>query len=229
MDAYVLIRGIDRDLRPAVVESLIADGFSIALDCTFSYGACVMRRGARTVALTDDRPWSEERLRQVESLRHSARLSNPARETCLIVVGNGTISDVVSALLDGADAYLRKPINYRELSSRVRALFRRLESGIAHGPDSQRVADLKSVLPQSAWKGLTSTEARLLGYLVERKERLVAHDELMQAVWGRKVDRGRLRYYVYSLRKKLGEDTPLRLKTQSGLGYLLVDAEPPVN
>ncbi|MCI0439999.1 MAG: winged helix-turn-helix domain-containing protein [Chloroflexi bacterium] len=221
MDAYVLIRGIDGELRPLVVESLIADGFSIDLDYAFSYGACVMRRGAQTVALTGDKPEREE--------RHPTRLSNPARDACLIVVGDGTVPDVVSALLDGADAYLRKPINYRELLSRVRALFRRLESGMAHGPNSQRAADLKSVLPQSAWKSLTSTEARLLGYLVERKERLVAHDELMQAVWGRNVDKGRLRYYVHSLRKKLGEGTSLRVKTQSGLGYLLVDSDLPVN
>ncbi len=221
MQAYILIKGAEGEVRSSIVESLLADDFEIDIDKTFSYGVCVMHRNSLTVVLTSVIGPNQE--------SQGFETPEPAHDASCIVVGDGSVSDVVNALLNGADVYLREPVNYRELLSRIRALCRRIESGQTEEVERGTRPSLQELLPSGTWKSLTDTETRLLTYLVARKERLVAHEELMKAVWGTEVDKGRLRYYVHSLRKKLTEDTTLRLKTHSGFGYLLIDLKHPVN
>jgi DNA-binding response OmpR family regulator len=47
----------------------------------------------------------------------------------------------------------------------------------------------------------------------------------MSRVWGKPVNGGRLRFYIHSLRQKLGKHSPFKLHTQKGVGYRLIESE----
>ena len=139
----------------------------------------------------------------------------------IIVTGKGTETAVVSALLHGADMYLQKPIDQREMICRVGALFRRMDllmNGNGKTPDAEA---LEKSLPETVKAALTDTERRLFHCLMERVGRVVGHEELMVKVWGKPVKRERLRFFVHSLRRKLMAATSVNLHTRNGVGYLL--------
>lgn len=137
----------------------------------------------------------------------------------VIVTGKGNETAVVAALLQGADMYLAKPIDYREMVCRVGALLRR-EDLLTNGK-AVDVSALESDLPEAVKNALTDTERRLFRCLMERVGRVVRHEDLMVKVWGKPVKPERLRFFIHSLRKKLAATDSINLHTRNGIGYLL--------
>ena len=119
---YVLILGIDQDLRFAVVDLLHTEGFETVLKGDSSDGvARVMQFNPSLIVMAEEMPPVDG----VELLPLLRRLT----ASPIIVVGAGGETAVVKALLQGADMYISRPINYRELLSRVRALLRMSNRG----------------------------------------------------------------------------------------------------
>ena len=114
---YILILGNDQDLRVSVVDLLNVEGFEATVLEDSSDGiARVMQSNPALVIMSEDMlP-----LDGVELLPLLRRLT----ASPIIVVGAGGETAVVKALLQGADMYISRPINYRELLSRIRALLR---------------------------------------------------------------------------------------------------------
>ena len=137
--------------------------------------------------------------------------------------------DKVLGLELGADDYLAKPFNPRELSARVRAVLRR---GVAdEGRSIIEVADLKIDLDRRlVTRGdkliqLTGTEWRLLEQLATNAGRVMFSRELLARVWSDEF-RDELQYlrgWISSLRKKIevSASKPRIIRTVSGVGYLL--------
>ena len=132
-------------------------------------------------------------------------------------------------MLMGYSEYpLQKPLNYRELLSRARALFRRTEQEFIIPSFEVSQVSLEDQCAQEFGVLLTDTEAKLLRCLAERSGRVVGHEELMMRVWGGPVGKGRLRFYIHSLRRKLGEAVSISLHTQKGIGYRLLRSPSPL-
>lgn len=148
----------------------------------------------------------------------------------MLTTRNG-VNDRVDGLVAGADDYLGKPFDRRELLARIHALLRR--QGPA-GTGEQRVlkfGDLTvDLIQRTARRGeetvaLTRTEYSLLDLLAKKIGAPVTRELILDAVWGytylpttRTVDT-----HIYRLRKKLGDngDDPRWLKKAQGEGYLL--------
>lgn len=137
--------------------------------------------------------------------------------------------DKIVGLEIGADDYVTKPFNPRELVARVRALLRR-SGGVADAPSDRLVfgelaIDLvrKDVRLGGEELQLSPTEYGLLEVFVQDPGRVWNRDELLDRVWGEDFvgDPRVVDVYVRYLREKLGEDAanPRWLQTVRGMGY----------
>jgi two-component system KDP operon response regulator KdpE len=145
--------------------------------------------------------------------------------------------DLIRGLEIGADDYLTKPYNPRELQIRIKALLRRAYN--SSPPRKTRIVvddDLTidftkgEVLVRSQKVTLRPTEYRLLYHLVTNAGRLMTHDTLLSKVWGHEYrdESSYLRLYVTYLRQKLERDPahPKYILTERGLGYRFRELTP---
>ncbi len=147
----------------------------------------------------------------------------------LLLTALGTTDDKIEGLDAGADDYLAKPFEFKELMARVRALTRR-NIGIIHTANSLKVADLemdldtKSVNRAGHEITLTAKEFGLLEYFIRNQGRVISKAELAEKIWDVTFDTGTnvIEVYVNFLRKKIDRDfEPKLLHTQIGMGYVL--------
>jgi DNA-binding response OmpR family regulator len=157
----------------------------------------------------------------------------------VMLTARGEDTDRVVGLELGADDYVPKPFNPRELLARIRAVLRRTqraEGGAGATPaDRLEVGDLYVDVPahKTTLRGeelqLTSFEFRVLVALARRAGETVTREELASAVlpkggkYDPSVDRS-LDVHVSHLRHKLGDEArePRRIRTVRGVGYVLV-------
>jgi len=169
------------------------------------------------------------------------RLRERSRVPVLMLTARGEDVDRIVGLEMGADDYLPKPFNPRELVARIRAIQRRasVSVGTGGGPAAPRlvvVGDLeldpgsRSVRRGGEPVELTSVEFSLLEALLLSAGRVVTRDALAEAALGRELsayDRS-VDVHVSSLRRKLGHrrGNTERIKTVRGVGYLYARPEP---
>jgi DNA-binding response OmpR family regulator len=149
----------------------------------------------------------------------------------IILTALGEIEDKVEGLERGADDYLVKPFDLRELSARVATCFRRVDLlTSSDGEEVRQIADLtmnlttKIVTRQQTSIVLTAKEFALLEYLIRNQGRVVSKSDLAEKVWGFNYDPGTniVEVYINYLRKKIDRDFELKLiHTRPGLGYIL--------
>ena len=142
----------------------------------------------------------------------------------IFITAKDAIEDKVTGFQNGADDYLVKPFNLRELALRIDALYRRRqqESGsLRAGAVSFDPGSLKLRMDGGATLELSGTAARITEVLMRAYPRFVSYDELLEALWpDGEQEMNTLRTHVYSLRKLLQETfgTPL-IRTLHGRGY----------
>jgi DNA-binding response OmpR family regulator len=155
----------------------------------------------------------------------------------VMLTARGEDTDRVVGLELGADDYVPKPFNPRELLARMRAVLRRTQrsEGTAASADRLEVGDLQVDVPahKATLRGqelqLTSFEFRVLVALARRAGETVTREELASVVlpkggrYDPSVDRS-LDVHVSHLRHKLGDEArePRRIRTVRGVGYVLV-------
>ena len=157
------------------------------------------------------------------------RIRQQSRVPVLMLTARGEDVDRIVGLELGADDYLPKPFNPRELVARIRAILRRADSkaatgrievsGIALDPGTREV-----------WRGVepvetTTLEFQILEMLMRAAGRVVSRDALMETLYNRKAtpfDRS-IDMHISHLRRKLEGETPL-IKTIRGVGYQFVNA-----
>jgi two-component system, OmpR family, alkaline phosphatase synthesis response regulator PhoP len=147
----------------------------------------------------------------------------------LMLTARGDTRDKVNGLKIGADDYVTKPFNMRELVARIEALLRRapsrpvVQTGV-HKFGSIHVNLLGTEVTRDGQPvDLSAREFQLLRYFIEHRNATLSRDELLKQVWGysagiytRTVD-----VHVAGLRQKLEEDPkqPKFILTVQGLGY----------
>jgi DNA-binding response OmpR family regulator len=159
----------------------------------------------------------------------------------IIVSGRGDAVDRVVGLELGADDYVTKPFDLRELLARVRSVLRRLEAGRTAAPPTEqprRIAvfagfrfDLAARAlhhPDGGSIELTSGEFDLLRAFVQQPNQVLSRDTLMNSIHGREAgpyDRA-IDMQIGRLRRKIEADPehPTLIKSVRGAGYLFVPA-----
>jgi DNA-binding response OmpR family regulator len=150
----------------------------------------------------------------------------------LFLTAKGSTDDIVEGLDAGADDYVIKPFELAELRARVHALIRRgmRQSGTGNNAllqidDLILDSDTYQVMINDTRLQLTSTEHRLLRYLMEHVNQALSPSHLLQAVWEYPPDTGDpdlVRAHVRNLRAKI-EKNPGRkyIRTIHGVGYMI--------
>ncbi len=159
------------------------------------------------------------------------RLRGESSVSVLLLTARGEDVDRIVGLEIGADDYLSKPFNPRELLARIRAILRRSQSAAptpeqtvlrVEGLELNRAA--RTVTQDGRKIDLTDVEFALLEALMRAPGKVVAREEISESVLGRKFhpfDRS-LDMHVSRLRRKLGEQGgEERVKTIRGVGYQL--------
>ncbi len=148
----------------------------------------------------------------------------------IMVTAQQDSHDVVAGLELGADDYVTKPFNDRELLARVRAQLRRRASDVT-STDAITLGDIEvraeegRVLRNGQEVSLTKTEFQLLSHLAQHPNRVWSRDQLLEHVWGYAYQGdGRLvDTHIARLRSKVEVDpaNPELIQTVRGLGYRL--------
>ena len=153
--------------------------------------------------------------------------------TILFLTARGQTDDVVAGLNAGGDDYVIKPFQLAELTARVRALIRRSQRQVLSESPVLSVGALvldsnthQAVVGDLDPVQLTSTEHRLLRYLVEHVNQALSPQHLLEAVWDYPPNTGDpdlVRAHVRNLRAKLepGSDAPRIIRTIHGVGYMI--------
>ena len=149
----------------------------------------------------------------------------------LMLTALDSIDDRVEGLDIGADDYLTKPFDFRELLAHIRALLRR---GQKLQPDVIKVEDLEmDTRAQQVRRGgrgvyLTAKEYALLEYLARRAGEVVARSDIAEHVWDESFDpfSNLIEVYVQRLRRKVDDVHATQLPhTRRGAGYVLSPGE----
>jgi len=138
--------------------------------------------------------------------------------------------DIVKALDLGADDYMTKPFNTKELLARIRANIRRVqvidnETVVKNG--NIKIDFVKRLIYKNDVElKLTNTEYLLMQLFFKNIDRIITHNFLLKEIWGpsHTEDTQYLRVFIGQLRKKIEDDAsnPEYLITDSGVGYRMV-------
>lgn len=154
-----------------------------------------------------------------------------ARVPVLMLTAKGDPMDRIIGLELGADDYLPKPFEPRELLARIRAVLRRRAPEHAGEPLAVGALQLDPATHQVRWAGqplrLGPTEFKLLQHLMGRAERVHSRAQLLDSVWGDHVfiEERTVDVHVKRLREALGGAAAM-VQTVRGAGYRLT-AQPP--
>ncbi|GIQ64230.1 response regulator transcription factor [Paenibacillus cisolokensis] len=156
------------------------------------------------------------------------RLENREETGIIFLTVKNDIVDKVLGLELGADDYMTKPFDIRELIARAKALLRRLESQ-GREKETKAVeigelslsADNRTVKLNGKSLELTPKEFDLLALLLTRPNRVYTREDLLDLVWGMEYVGGArtVDIHIQRLRKKLGEPYQALLQTVYGIGY----------
>jgi DNA-binding response OmpR family regulator len=151
----------------------------------------------------------------------------------IMLTGKKEVNEKEVGLDSGADDYLTKPFNVRELSARVRALLRRspaVQGNVMQCAYLTLDTTTATVAKEGQKLKLLPTEYALLEFLMRNQGRVYNTDALLQHVWkadSEATDNG-VRTYITRLRQKIDKDgVPSLIKTLHGLGYKLESDETP--
>ena len=166
----------------------------------------------------------------IDGLEITRRLRGEAAVPIIMLTARDDAVDRVVGLELGADDYITKPFNPRELVARVRAVLRRTDAGDAGGPEGPQATTIEAdelrvevgareVFVEDEQVALTPKEFDLLVALLENRGLVMTREQLLEKVWGYTFlgDSRTIDVHVRQLRRKLGEACPIQ--TVWGTGY----------
>jgi two-component system OmpR family response regulator len=224
---HLLIVEDERSIREPLAAFLEKHGYRITQAPTAAAARETLKTNGIDLAILDIMMPGEDGLSLARSIRAEGSLP------IIMLTAMAEDTDKIVGLEMGADDYLTKPFNPRELLARIRAILRRAEPPAAHLPEDavSRFDDLAFVLDARALIGregdpidLTAGDYDLLRAFVERPGRVLTRDQLLDLVKGRDAhsfDRA-IDNAVSRLRRKIERDPtrPLLIKTVHGAGYV---------
>lgn len=227
---HLLVVDDDREIRRLIEEYLTQAGYRVSTAAEGKTMRHLMEQHRFDLVVLDLMLPGEDGLSLCRNLRTRSNLP------ILMLTARGSEIDRIVGLEMGADDYLAKPFNPRELLARIRSILRR-----AHALPPNLVPEEVSVFRFSGWTlevasrnvtasdglvvPLSGAEFRLLRVLLEHPHRVFSRDQLLELTNGREAilfDRS-IDVLVGRLRKRLRDDgkEPALIKTVRGEGYVL--------
>lgn len=171
----------------------------------------------------------------IDGYQVCARIREFSDVPVIMLTAKARDADILAGFDAGADDYLSKPFNAKELVARVKAVLRRRHRPEAVVTSTMSCGDLeinfarRAVTVRGESIELTRTEFDLLRCLALSPNRVLSHEEILTEVWGAEYrnDLEYLRAYVRYLRRKIEADpaNPQVVINSPGVGYVLVCAE----
>ena len=164
-------------------------------------------------------------------LSKEIRKINPAIPI-LMLTALGSTDDKLEGFDAGADDYMVKPFDFRELKARINVLLKRSAENIRQVPEELIYADLKiNLKSKTVYRNeceikLSPKEYNLLVYMVENAERVLSRVEIADKVWNTHFDTGTnfIDVYINYLRKKIDRNFEKKLiQTKTGMGFIFTD------
>ena len=190
-----------------------------------------VHRGDTGLKAAQQRPWAlillDVMLPGMDGFEVLKRVRAESAVNVLLLTARGEDVDRIIGLEIGADDYVPKPFNPRELLARMRAILRRhnaspaTESGVLRVQDLELDPAARQALQNGKKLDLTDIEFGVLEALMRSPGKVVNRDELSEAALGRKFDPfdRSLDMHVSRLRRKLAQED--QVKTIRGVGYQL--------
>src|SRR5437660_7409143 len=223
---HVLVVDDDIELCALVQEYLTAEGFSLKAVHDGEQGLQQALTGEYSLVVLD------VMLPGINGFEVLRRIRAISRVPVLLLTARGEDVDRIVGLEIGADDYLPKPFNPRELVARIRAILRRTRSDGKPAPPAPEMVCVGEVELDPATRtvrrdgkpvDLTSVEFNLLEGLLREAGRVVPRERMVNAVLSRKFspfDRS-IDMHVSKVRKKLGDtENDEHIKTVRGVGYI---------
>lgn len=219
----ILLVDDDVELCSLLDELLRREGFELQMEHDGARGLDRAQSGQFDLIILD------VMLPRLDGFEVLKRLRRSSKVPVLMLTARGEDVDRIVGLELGADDYLPKPFNPRELTARIRAILRRIDA--KPGADSRRLEingvvldpGSREVLRDGQKVEMTTFEFDILEQLMRNAGRVVSRDELMESLYNRKAtpfDRA-IDMHVSHLRKKLETGRTL-FKTIRGVGYQFV-------
>lgn len=226
MAVQVLVIEDEHRMADLIKRGLEEEGFAVTLAHDGLKGRELALASAWDLVITDIILPGIRGLELCKELR-AARPSVPI----IMLTALGTTDDKVEGFDAGADDYLVKPFDFRELLARARALLKRSRDlqkpaeglVLTHGGLEMNL-HTKSVSRDGKEIALTPKEFKLLEYMMKNPNRVLSRNEIAEKVWDTHFDTGTnfIDVYINYLRKKVDKDFPDRklIHTKSGMGFI---------
>jgi DNA-binding response OmpR family regulator len=227
MNAQLLMIEDDARLAAMVGDYLRQSGYGFVHAGDGASGMAALAQSSPALVILD------LMLPDTDGLALCQRIKHESRAAVLMLTAKGDPMDRVIGLEIGADDYLPKPFEPRELLARIRAVLRRGQAGthgVANAVPPLRFGSLeidreaRSVTVAGRLCELTSYQFDLLLAMAERAGRVLSRDQIMEAVRGRELDAFDRSIDVHMGRIRAAIETdpkqPRRILTVRGVGYV---------
>lgn len=229
----ILLVDDDHKLVQGLRVGLLAEGYEVLTAVNGVEGLKAARRQQPDLIVLDvNMPWMDG----LEVCRRLREDDHFQQTPILMLTSNNTIDDRVAGLDQGADDYLAKPFNMRELKAHVRALLRRFPASETNNHQQEDILQLGLIKLglKASWVRvngsepiqLTPVEFDLLHYLMRHPQQTFSSEELLEKVWSYApgtADPSLTRWHIKNLRAKIEPDPahPIFLRTVPRHGYIL--------
>lgn len=213
----VLLVEDDAMIGEAVVSGLKVAGMAVDWVRNGVQAQAALREGGYAIALLDLGLPGQDGL-AVLKLARSQGVETPV----LIITARDGIDDRVAGLDLGADDYLAKPFELRELQARMRALMRR-RAGRATSVLIAGASELNTETHEFSRDGMTDVlsarEYALMLALIERPARILSRSQIEERIygWGEEVESNAVDVLIHSIRRKFGKGVILNVR---GAGWM---------
>ena len=224
MARTILIVDDDRELCELVGELLGGEGFDVQAHHSGAGAADLASSGRYELVILDVMLPEQNGFEILREIRRRSAVP------VILLTARGEDVDRIVGLEIGADDYLPKPFNSRELTARIHAVLRRMQPREEDGLPRLTVGDVtldpatRTVVKNDAAVELTTVEFDLLHMLLETAGRVVTREDISQRVLGRVFDPfdRSIDVHIGKVRRKLGDasEGDGRIKTVRGVGYI---------
>ena len=225
--ANILIIDDDEELGSMLQDFFKPDNISITIALSGEAGLDRIGKKNFDLVILDIMPPGMNGMEVLKAIRKNNEIP------VIMLTARGEEIDRIIGLEIGADDYLSKPFNPRELSARIKAILKRSQSrGL---PEKKKIGSItidersRKVYVNKLPLKLTGTEFEILRSLVSSPGKVISKDELSENILGRKLlpyDRS-IDTHISNLRNKLGKTSisGAIIQNQRGIGYILIPDE----
>jgi len=222
MSATVLVVEDDRALCDLLTWNLSAEGYEVRSTGDGEEALLMVREDPPDAVILD---WMIEQVPGIEVCRRLRKQEESAAIPVIMLTARGEEEDRIRGLKTGADDYVTKPFSTRELMARIEALLRRSQPSLTGATLSFADIELDPASHRVRRAGeplhLGPTEFRLLRYFMERPNRVLSRQQILDGVWGMdsEIDERTVDVHIRRLRKAINrpdEKDPIRTVRSAG-------------